>query len=230
MKKIIRVLLDLMTLALTLCLLLSLTACGSTDETPEEPAADAAEISTDTEAPVDEEAALPETETVVEESVVPIDTPVPTADTSGLITYTSLTNNFSFKFDQQYIAMTNPAGNAIVYAGGDTELPFCSVVIISNADAAEYLNRMADSAATELGKSIKTAAGEPKALDYGDRDIYYIYFTYNDDDADGIVACAYYAENLDNGSIVVYNSTALEDDTAAVDSILRTAIETFTLN
>ena len=46
-------------------------------------------------------------------------------------------------------------------------------------------------------------------------------------DADGTVACAYYAENLEDGSVVVYNSTALEEQADVVNGILKLAIETF---
>jgi hypothetical protein len=229
MKKITRTVIGIMILALTLCLLFSLSACGNNDETPEEATAAPTETVTVTAEPVEETEAPVETEEVVE-SIIPVDTPVPTADANGMITYTSLINNFSFRFDQQYITMTNPAGNAVVYAGGDTELPFCNVSIIFDADAADYLTQMADASVSELGDSIKTAAGEPQSLDYGDRDIYYISYTFADEDAGGTVACVYYAENLDNGNIVVYSSTALDGATEAVDSILQTAIETFTLN
>ena len=126
-----------------------------------------------------------------------------------------------------YVAMTNPAGNAMIYAGESTDLPFCTVSLLPMTDAEAYLKEMASASEVELGSDLQTKAGDPTKVDYGERDIYYIYYTYKDKDAGGTVACAYYAENLEDGSVVVYNSTALEEQADVVNGILKLAIETF---
>ena len=88
-------------------------------------------------------------------------------------------------------------------------------------DAESYLKEMADASEIELGKDLQTKAGDPTKVDFGDRDIYYIYYTYKDKDAGGTVACAYYAENLEDGSVAVYNSTAPMLSTASSGSRSR---------
>ena len=198
---------NVIALALIIVMLFSLSACGSKDETPAA-----------TEAP----------DQSVSVSDYPVVTPgAPAIPESGVTTYVSEVNGISFDYDVQYVAMTNPAGNAVIYAGESTDLPFCTVSLLPMTDAEAYLKEMASASEVELGSDLQTKAGDPTKVDYGERDIYYIYYTYKDKDAGGTVACAYYAENLEDGSTVVYNSTALEGQADAVNGILKLAIETF---
>lgn len=198
---------NVIALALIIVMLFSLSACGSKDETPA--ATDAPDQS-------------------VSVSDYPVVTPgAPAIPESGVTTYVSEVNGISFDYDVQYVAMTNPAGNAMIYAGESTDLPFCTVSLLPMTDAEAYLKEMASASEVELGSDLQTKAGDPTKVDYGERDIYYIYYTYKDKDAGGTVACAYYAENLEDGSTVVYNSTALEGQADAVNGILKLAIETF---
>ena len=203
---------NIIALALIIVMLFSLSACGKKDE-----AAAPTQVPQQTQPAVNPDASA--TEAPQDNKGI--------EPNSGVYTYTSEVNGLSFDYDSKYIAMTNPAGNAMVYAGEGTDLPFCTISLIPMREASEYLSDMAAAAETELGKNLKTKAGEPQKVSYGDRDIFYIYYTYKDKDAGGVVSCAYYAENLDDGSIVVYNSTALEGQTEAVDSILKLALETF---
>lgn len=198
---------NVIALALIIVMLFSLSACGSKDEAPAA-----------TEAP----------DQSVSVSDYPVVTPgAPAIPESGVTTYVSEVNGISFDYDVQYVAMTNPAGNAMIYAGESTDLPFCTVSLLPMTDAEAYLKEMASASEVELGSDLQTKAGDPTKVDYGERDIYYIYYTYKDKDAGGTVACAYYAENLEDGSTVVYNSTALEGQADAVNGILKLAIETF---
>lgn len=221
MKKNIFMVLTVLLLCTALMMVLSLAACGE-DEAP-------AATLEPTSVPADVSAAPEAAEEPSPELEMPTATPRPTADASGMMTYASDIKGFSFQYNEKYIAMANPAGNAMIYAAGDVELPFCSVSIIPGAQAVDYLNEMAAAAAIELEDAIETAAGEPANIPYGERDIYYIFYTYQDKEAGGLVECAYYAENLASGDIVVYNSTALSGATDDVNSILKTAIETFKL-
>ncbi len=91
----------------------------------------------------------------------------------------------------------------------------------------ELARRRPEAVAEELGKSMVTKAGEPKKISYGDRDIYYIAYTYKDKDAGGNVMTVYYAENLKDGDVAVYTSSALEGQTQDVDAILSLAIKSF---
>ena len=198
---------NVIALALIIVMLFSLSACGSKDETPAATEAPGQSVSVDD---------------------LPIATPgAPAVPESGITTYVSEVNGISFDYDVQYVAMTNQAGNAMIYAGDSTDLPFCTVSLIPMTDAESYLKEMAAASEIELGKNLQTKAGDPTKVDFGDRDICYIYYTYKDKDAGGTVACAYYAENLEDGSVVVYNSTALEDQADVVNGILKLAIETF---
>lgn len=219
MKKTVFTIITVMLLCIALMMVLSLAACGE-DEAPAatvEPAA----------VPADTPAAPEATAEVSAEPEMPSATPRPTPDASGMLTYASDVKGFSFQYSEKYIAVANPAGNAMIYAAGDVELPFCSVSIIPGTQAVDYLNEMAEAVRIELEGAIETAAGEPANIPYGERDIYYIFYTYNDKEAGGLVECAYYAENLASGDVVVYNSTALSGATDDVNSILKTAIETF---
>ena len=69
---------------------------------------------------------------------------------------------------------------------------------------------------------------EPSTFIEG-RDLYYIYYTYNDEELGGTVICAYYAENLEDGRVVVFNSNALEPDNAPVSGIVQLAVDSFKL-
>lgn len=198
---------NVIALALIIVMLFSLSACGSKDEAPAATDAPGQSVSV---------------------SDYPVVTPgAPAIPESGVTTYVSEVNGISFDYDVQYVAMTNPAGNAVIYAGESTDLPFCTVSLLPMTDAEAYLKEMASASEVELGSDLQTKAGDPTKVDYGERDIYYIYYTYKDKDAGGTVACAYYAENLEDGSTVVYNSTALEGQADAVNGILKLAIETF---
>lgn len=219
MKKNIRRLLIIAALMLAALMVFSLAACGK-EEAPaptETPVADVSLDAVQSEAP-----ASPSPE-----NLLPSATPVPTANAEGLLTFTSMSKGFSFQYDQKYIALSNPADNAMVYAGGDAELPFCSVSIIPQTNAVDYLKEIASGVQMELEGSIDTAPGEPENIPYGDRDIYYFYYTYNDEEAGGLVICAYYGENLDSGDVAVFSSTALYGASEDADAILKLAIETF---
>ena len=150
---------NVIALALIIVMLFSLSACGSKDETPAA-----------TEAP-GQSASV---------SDLPAATPgAPAVPESGVTTYVSEVNGISFDYDVQYVAMTNQAGNAMIYAGESTDLPFCTVSLIPMTDAESYLKEMADASEIELGKDLQTKAGDPTKVDFGDRDIYYIYYTIN---------------------------------------------------
>jgi len=215
MKKIIA-------LALVLVMLFALSACGK-EEAPEV-----------TEAP-----AVSETEEPVIETIEPIAEPTPTPEPeptpvgiepdSGMYTVTSTANGISFEYDSKYVAMQNPAGNITVFAGTEAELPYCIVALMSDTDAASYLNDMVSAVSTELGDSVVTAPKAPEAVKVGEKEVQYIYYTYNDDELGAVVACSYYAETLESGETVVYSYTALEENTVDVESIIAHAIETFAL-
>ncbi len=222
MKKNLRRLLIIAAAALVLLMLLSMAACGK-EELPAPTETPVADVSLD--AAQEQPSPSPSPE-----NLLPSATPVPTADAEGLLTFTSMSKGFSFQYDQKYIALSNPADNAMVYAAGDTELPFCSVSIITGTNAVDYLKELAAGMQTELGDSMETAPGEPEKIPYGERDIYYFYYTYKDDEAGGDVISAYYGENLESGDVVIYNSTALVGATEDADAILKLAIETFKMD
>ncbi|MBQ9685776.1 MAG: hypothetical protein IJV41_04390, partial [Oscillospiraceae bacterium] len=148
---------------------------------------------------------------------------------SGIHKVVSSSNGISFDFDSKYVTTENAVGNIIVYAGMEPSIPFCTVSLIEDADAVAYLKEMAEGAEIELGNSLQTKPGEPALVNLGGREIYYIYYTFKSKDVGSVVINAYYAENLENGKVVVYNSSALEGQTADVDAILKLAIETFAL-
>lgn len=214
MNKTLTRVLTVLVLLLAVVMLLSLAACGK-EETPavtEAPAAPAA-----TEAP----AAQPE-EPAEEATEEPAAQP---EKVEGL--FVSASKGFRFEYDPAYIALSNPADNAVIYPTGDVELPFCSVSLISGGSAVDYLKDMAAAALEELGDAVKTMPGEPADAGVEGRQVYFISFTYDSFEAESTVVCAYYAEDLPGGDIVVYNATALEGDTAVADGIVKTAIETF---
>ena len=214
MNKTLTRVLTVLVLLLAVVMLLSLAACGK-EEAPavtEAPAAPAA-----TEAPAAQTAA-PAEEAAEEPSAQP-------EKVEGL--FVSASKGFRFEYDPAYIALSNPADNAVIYPTGDVELPFCSVSLIPGSSAVDYLKEMSAAALEELGDAVKTMPGEPADAGVEGRQVYFITFTYDSFEAEGTVVCAYYAEDLPGGDIVVYNATALEGDTAVADGIVKTAIETF---
>ena len=217
MNKTLTRVLTVLVLLLAVVMLLSLAACGK-EEAPavtEAPAAPAA-----TEAPAAQTAA-PAEEPAAEPSAQP-------ETVEGL--FVSASKGFRFEYDPAYIALSNPADNAVIYPTGDVELPFCSVSLIPGSSAVDYLKEMSAAALEELGDAVKTMPGEPADAGVEGRQVYFITFTYDSFEAEGTVVCAYYAEDLPGGDIVVYNSTALEGDTAVADGIVKTAIETFQMD
>ena len=214
MKKTVKHLIPALALLLAMVMLLSLAACGK-KETPaatEAPAAPAA-----TKAPAAQPGQATE-ESAAQPSAQP-------EVTEGL--FVSASKGFRFQYDPKYVALANPADNAMIYPTGDAELPFCSVSLIPGSNAVDYLKDMASAAMVELEDAIKTAPGDPVDAGVEGRQIYSISFSYDSFEAEGVIVCAYYAEDLPSGDIVVYNSTAMEGNTAVADEILKTAIATF---
>ena len=218
MNKTVKHLKTASVLLLALVMLLSLAACGK----EEAPAAEAPALPAATEAPA------VQTEVPVEE---PGEEPAvnPAADAVVLEgVFFSASKDFCFGYDPAYLAVANPAGNAMIYPTGEVGLPYCSVSLISGSNGAvAYLQELAAAASEELGDTIKTMSDEPADAGVEGRQIYSITFSYDSFEAEGILVCAYYAEDLPGGDIVVYNSTTPEGDTAVTDGILNTAIATF---
>ena len=217
MNKTVKNIVTALMLLLAVVMLLSLAACGK-EEAPaatQAPAAPAA-----TEAPAAQTAA-PTEEPAAQPSAQP-------EKVEGL--FVSASKGFRFEYDPNYIAVANPADNAMIYPTGDVELPFCSVSLISGSSAVDYLKEMSAAAQEELGDAIKSQPGEPADAGVEGRQIYFISFSYDSFEAEGTVVCSYYAEDLPGGDIVVYNATALEGDTAVADGILKTAIDTFAMD
>lgn len=219
MNKTVKHLRTASVLLLALVMLLSLAACGK----EEAPAAEAPALPAATEAPA------VQTEVPAEE---PGEEPVvnPAADAVVLEgVFFSASKDFCFGYDPAYLAVANPAGNAMIYPTGEVGLPYCSVSLISGSNGAvAYLQELAAAASEELGDAIKTMSDEPADAGVEGRQIFSITFSYDSFEAEGILVCAYYAEDLPGGDIVVYNSTTPEGDTAVTDGILNTAIATFT--
>ena len=213
MKKIIA-------LALVLVMLFAITACGK----EEAPAATEAPVVEEVEAPVE---AAPEA--TAEPEPTPEPDPVGIEPDSGMYTFKSDVNGISFEFDSKYVAMQNPFGNVTVFAGTDAELPFCTVSLIADTDAVSYLSSLVEGVGIELGDAIVSAPADPAEETVGGKEVTSIYYTYNDEDAGGVIACYYCAQNMDDGSVAVFSYTALEEDLAVVDSIITHAIETFEL-
>ena len=214
MNKTLTRVLTVLVLLLAVVMLLSLAACGK-EEAPAATQAPAAPAATEVPAvqtaePTEEPAAQPSAQPEVKEGL-----------------FVSASKGFRFEYDPAYIAVANPADNAMIYPTGDVELPFCSVSLISGSSAVDYLKEMSAAAQEELGDAVKSQPGEPADAGVEGRQVYFITFTYDSFEAEGTVVCAYYAEDLPDGDIAVYNSTALEGDTAVADGIVKTAIETF---
>lgn len=217
MNKTLTRVLTVLVLLLAVVMLLSLAACGK-EEAPAATQAPAAPAATEapaaqTAAPTEEPAAQPSAQPKTEEGV-----------------FVSASKGFRFEYDPAYVALSNPADNAMIYPTGDVELPFCSVSLISGSSAVDYLKEMSAAAQEELGDAVKSQPGEPADAGVEGRQVYFISFTYDSFEAEGTVICSYYAEDLPGGDIVVYNATALEGDTAVADGIVKTAIETFQMD
>ena len=217
MNKTLTRVLTVLVLLLAVVMLLSLAACGK-EEAPAATQAPAAPAATEapaaqTAAPTEEPAAQPSAQPKTEEGV-----------------FVSASKGFRFEYDPNYIAVANPADNAMIYPTGDVEMPFCSVSLISGSSAVDYLKEMSAAAQEELGDAVKSQPGEPADAGVEGRQVYFISFTYDSFEAEGTVVCSYYAEDLPGGDIVVYNATALEGDTAVADGIVKTAIETFQMD
>ena len=128
-------------------------------------------------------------------------------------------------------------GGIIINAGTDEGVPYCTVSVMEQqimgvdnvVDAYTYLQELGASAVEELGDAILTAPADPSTFIEG-RDLYYIYYTYNDEQLGGTVICAYYAENLEDGRVVVFNSAALEPDNATVSGIVQLMVDSFKLS
>lgn len=207
MNKTIKHIILTLVLLLALVMLLSLAACVK-EEAPAASQAPAAPAATQE----------PEVQPEVQPSAQP-------EAVEGL--FVSASKGFRFEYNPAYIAVANPADNAMIYPTGDVELPFCSVSLIPGSNAVEYLQEMGAAALEELGDAVKTMPGEPADAGVEGRQIYCISFSYDSFEAEGVLICTYYAEDLPSGDIVVYNSTAQEGDTGIVDEILKTAIATF---
>ena len=217
MNKTLTRVLTVLVLLLAVVMLLSLAASGK-EEAPAATQAPAAPAATEapaaqTAAPTEEPAAQPSAQPKTEEGV-----------------FVSASKGFRFEYDPAYVALSNPADNAMIYPTGDVELPFCSVSLISGRSAVDYLKEMSAAAQEELGDAVKSQPGEPADAGVEGRQVYFISFTYDSFEAEGTVICSYYAEDLPGGDIVVYNATALEGDTAVADGIVKTAIETFQMD
>ena len=217
MNKTLTRVLTVLVLLLAVVMLLSLAACGK-EEAPAATQAPAAPAATEvpaaqTAAPTEEPAAQPSAQPKTEEGV-----------------FVSTSKGFRFEYDPNYIAVANPADNAMIHPTGDVELPFCSVSLISGSSAMDYLKEMSAAAQEELGDAVQSQPGEPADAGVEGRQVYFISFTYDSFEAEGTVICSYYAEDLPGGDIVVYNATALEGDTAVADGIVKTAIETFQMD
>ena len=217
MNKTVKHMVTALLLLLAVVMLLSLAACGK-EEAPAATQAPAAPAATEAPAvqtaePTEEPAAQPSAQPEVKEGL-----------------FVSASKGFRFEYDPAYIAVANPADNAMIYPTGDVELPFCSVSLIPGSSAVEYLKELSVSAQEELEDAIKTQPGEPADAGIEGRQVYSISFSYDSFEAEGTVVCTYYAEDLPSGDIVVYNATALEGNTAVVDEIVKTAIDTFAMD
>ena len=226
MKKNFRRLSCLTALMLAMLMMLSLAACSG-EEAPAE----------STQTPAVTETQVPAEDTATpspspEDTLLPTATPVPTANSDGQLTFTSMSKGFSFQYDEKYIALSNQADNAMIYPAGDTTLPYCSVSLVSDTDAVSYLKEIAAGAMIEMEGSLSTAPGEPVSEEIDGREIYTISYAYSyeDESVSGTVICIYYAEDVAEGQAAVYSSTALEADSETVGGILALAIETFKLS
>lgn len=226
MKKNLRRLPGLIALVLAMLMMLSLAACSG-EEAPAESTQTPAV--TETQAPAEDTATHSPSP---EDTLLPTATPVPTANSDGQLTFTSMSKGFSFQYDEKYIALSNQTDNAMIYPAGDTTLPYCSVSLVSDTDAVSYLKEIAAGAMIEMEGSLSTAPGEPVSEEIDGREIYTVSYAYSyeDESVSGTVICVYYAEDVAEGQVAVYSSTALEADSETVGGILALAIESFKLS
>ena len=228
-------------LTLLFVMIFALAACGKSEapapaqaEAPAE--AQEAAPAEQAEAPA-EQPAEPAQEQEAAPAEQPAEQAAPAAQgiepNSGVYKFSDPESRIHFDFDSKYAAMRNPGGNVTVFAGADEGMNICHVSVLDKetaGDAVSYLKGMAESAVTELGKNLKVQAGDPQKIDYLGREIYYISYVYASKEAGGNVRTAYYAENLPSGEVAVYDSNALEGQTADVDAILKLALETFSID
>ena len=231
-------------MALLIAMLFALSACGGSQQAA--PAAQPAAAGDAAPAPADQSAEQPADQPADQSAdqsaeqpaeqggdseVTAIATENAIPDGSGIVTFKSNLGGFSFDFDSdKYVAMENPVGNVDIFAGQDEGIPRCTVALRlkeNTEDAVAYLKDLVEGVETEKGKNMVNKAGEPKKVAYGDRDIYYVAYTFKDKEAGGNVMSVYYAENLKGGDVAVYTSSALEGQTADVDAILQLAVQTF---
>ena len=224
-------------LTLLFVMIFALAACGKSEApapaATEAPAAAEAAPAAEAEAPADAQEAEAPAEQPADEPVLSSGDLPKIEPNSGVYTFVDPESRIHFQFDSKYAAMRNPAGNVTVFAGSEAGMNICHVSVLdkeSAGDAVSYLKGLAASAETELGKNLKAKAADPQKIDYLGREIYYISYVYANKDAGGNVRTAYYAENLPSGEVAVYDSSALEGQTADVDAILKLALETFTID
>ena len=227
-------------MALLIVMIFALAACGGKQEAPaEQPAAqeaapaDAApaDAAPADEVPADAPEAQESAEQPTEDDFLAAAIAAGIPDGSGVVTITSEDQGFSIDFDSdKYTAFPNQVGNIDIYAGQEEGIPMCSVMLRlkeNTDDAVAFLKSTAESIEIEQGKNMVKKADEPKKVDFGDRDLYYIVCTYKDKEAGGNIQCVYYAENLKGGDVAVYTSRALEGQTDDVQAILQRAIQSF---
>ena len=224
-------------LTLLFVMIFALAACGKSEApAPAQAEAPAAEEA----APAQQQEAAPAEQPAAsaeQQEAAPAEAPAAPAQgiepNSGVYKFSDPESRIHFDFDSKYAAMRNPGGNVTVFAGSDEGMNICHVSVLDKdiaGDAVSYLKGLASGAETELGKNLKTKAGEPQKIDYLGREIYYISYVYASKAAGGDVRTAYYAEDLPSGEVAVYDSSALEGQTADVDAILRLALETFVID
>ena len=205
-------------LALVIVMLFALSACSKKPEAAPAPAE-------------------PTPEPTPELTPEPTPEPKGVEPDSGIHTIVSQAKHFSIDYDSKYVANELPSGSIIINAGTDEGIPYCTVGLMEKeingvenvTDALAYLTAQADGAREELGEAITT---QPTTLSYSveGREILGFYFTFTSEESGGNVADFYFAENLEDGSVVTYHSSALEgEDSATVNDILKLCIESFKL-
>ena len=211
-------------LALVIVMLFALSACS---KKPEATPATAEPTPTATAEPTAEPSPEPTPEPTPEAKGVEPD--------SGIHTIVSQAKGFSIDYDSKYVANELPSGSIIINAGTDEGIPYCTVGLMEKeingvenvTSAVDYLAAQADGAREELGEAI---VSQPSTLSYNieGREILGFYYTFTSEESGGTVADFYFAESLEDGSVVVYHSSALEgEDSTTVNDILKLCIESF---
>ena len=190
-------------LVLVILMLSALTACGKSEPAPAATEAPAVEAPVEETAPA--EGAAPAEEAPVEEAPAPAEAPAEAPGIepdSGEYTKVSEAKGFSVRFDSKYVASELPgSGNIKIDANTDmTAIPGS----IPYVTVSLYSKEDAEDAVSFL-KNLADAT------------------------SDLVIASAFYAENLANGDVAVFNSLALQEDTSVVDGILNLAVNSFTL-